>query len=368
MPRKGDKVYKRKDGLWEARYVKGVDADGKKVYASVYGHTCGEAKDKRQLAMDNILLCTEPVGARNITIGRLVDEWLFLNKMRLKSASLNKYENFRKLHIMGIIDGRAACSFGTVELHEYGIQRLESGLSSVTVNALLVFLHSVFKYGHRQYGVPMPDFMYLPKERGEMRVLNQEEQLRLEAYLMEDMDIYKFGVLLTLYTGLRVGELCALRWCDLSDGSLSVRGTMQRISDGESSRVVVGTPKTTTSNRVIPMPAFLTELAERFRGENDPQDFILSTASRPVVEPRLMQHKLKKYFTALDIDGATFHTLRHSFATRCVDKYGFEIKTLSEILGHSTIEMTLNRYVHSSMELKRSNMDRLRPLSLSGED
>ena len=76
-----------------------------------------------------------------------------------------------------------------------------------------------------------------------------------------------------------------------------------------------------------------------------------------------MQYRFKRYMRDLGIEGATFHTLRHSFATRCVDIYNFEIKTLSEILGHSTVEMTLNRYVHSSMELKRSNMERLQLLS-----
>ena len=85
----------------------------------------------------------------------------------------------------------------------------------------------------------------------------------------------------------------------------------------------------------------------------------MSSDDKSIVEPRVMQYKFKHYLDELGIEGATFHTLRHSFATRCVDKYNFEIKTLSEILGHSSIEMTLNKYVHSSMDLKRINMERL---------
>ena len=198
-----------------------------------------------------------------------------------------------------------------------------------------------------------------------MRVLSQDEQQRLESYLLNDMDIYKFGVLLTLYTGLRIGELCALQWKDVDTGSITVRKTMQRLQklSGFGSEVVLGSPKTKTSARIIPLPSFLGAYIERFKQGQDPTGYVLSTEKKPIVEPRVMQYKFKKYMEDVNIDGATFHTLRHSFATRCVDKYNFEIKTLSELLGHSTIEMTLNRYVHSSMDLKRSNMERLQLLS-----
>ena len=137
---------------------------------------------------------------------------------------------------------------------------------------------------------------------------------------------------------------------------------LQKIS-GFGSEVVLGSPKTKTSVRVIPLPSFLNSYIERFKQGRDATDYVLSTDARPVVEPRVMQYKFKKYMFDLNIEGATFHTLRHSFATRCVDSYNFEIKTLSELLGHSTIEMTLNKYVHSSMDLKRKNMERLQLLS-----
>lgn len=364
MPRKGDKVYKRKDGLWEARYVKEIGADGRKKYGSVYARTCGEAKDKRQAAMDNILLTGAPCGPRGMTVGRLCREWLSVNAERVKPSTLRRYESFYRNHIESHLGGRAAISCTTVALHDFAVERLESGLSAVTVNAMLTLLHSCFKYGQREYRLPMPEVVYFPRERREMRVLSREEQMRLERYLTREMDIYKFGVLLALYTGLRVGELCALRWRDVERGSLWVRGTMQRLGreDG-GSEIVVGTPKTKTSARVIPLPSFLSEYAELFRRGGTADGFLLGTRGREVVEPRVMQYKLGRYLAAVGIEGATFHTLRHSFATRCVDGYNFEIKTLSEILGHSSIEMTLNRYVHSSMDLKRSNMERLCLLS-----
>ena len=365
MSKQGDSIYHRKDGFWEARYVKEIDAFGKKKYGSVYAKTRREAKEKRQAALDNILLYQTPSAPRNITVERLVQEWLFLNQHRIKKSSLQRYQALWKNHIEKKIGGRTALSCTTIVIHEFAMERLNSGLSPVSVNALLVFLHSCFKYGHRQYRLPLPDIVYFPKERVEMRVLSQKEQAKLEAFLLKDMDIYKFGVLITLYTGLRIGELCALQWQDVEDNSIIVRKTMMRLkkTDGTGSEIVISSPKTKTSGRVIPIPTFLTKYIKKFKEQQDPAAYVLSTNEKPIVEPRVMQYRFKKYMQELGIEGATFHTLRHSFATRCVDKYNFEIKTLSEILGHSSIEMTLNRYVHTSFELKRKNMDRLQLLS-----
>ena len=365
MSRNGDSVYRRKDGYFEARYVKEIGPDGKKKYASVYGKTYREAKEKRQGVLDNILLYQAPAGPRNVTVGQLVKEWLYINQHRVKISSLQRYHGFWKNHIEKTLGARPALSCTTIAIHEFAMNKLNTGLSPVTVNGILVFLHSCFKYGHRQYRIPMPDFIYFPKEHREMRVLSQEEQQRLEAYLLEDMDIYKFGVLLTLYTGLRIGELCALQWRDVENDSITVRKTMQRLQkiSGFGSEVVLGSPKTKTSARIIPLPSFLGTYIERFKQGQDPIAYVLSTEDKSIVEPRVMQYRFKKYMQDVEIEGATFHTLRHSFATRCVDLYNFEIKTLSELLGHSTIEMTLNRYVHSSLELKRKNMERLQLLS-----
>ena len=364
MSGRGDCIYHRKDGSWEARYVKEIDAFDKKKYGSVYGRTRLEAKEKRQAALDNILLFQTPGAPRSITVERLVQEWLYVNRQRIKTSSLQRYEGFWRNHIKNTLGARTALSCTTLVIHEFAMNRLNSGLSPTSVNAVLVFLHSCFKYGHRQYRLPMPDFIYFPKERVEMRVLSPKEQGKLEAYLLQDMDIYKLGVLLTLYTGLRIGELCALQWQDVDNGSVIVRKTMIRLrkTEGTGSEVVISSPKTKTSGRVIPLPSFLLEYIKNFRNCEDPTAYVLSTPEKQLVEPRVMQYRFKKYMKDVGIEGASFHTLRHTFATRCVDKYNFEIKTLSEILGHSNIETTLGCYVHSSFELKRKNMERLKLL------
>ena len=364
MPKRGDSVYKRKDGLWEARYVKEIGEDGRKRYGSVYARSCGEAKEKRRAALDSIILYGTAAMPRAITVGRLGAEWLDVNRGRVKPSTHRRYEGYIHNYIADKLGARPAIGFGAVDVQAFAAWLVESGLGQTSVNSILIFLHSCFKYGHRQYGLPMPEFVYLAKERRETCVLSPAEQGRLEAYLVEDVDLYKFGVLLTLYTGLRVGELCALRWRDVASGSITVRGTMQRLGDGNgSSRVVIGSPKTRTSARTIPLPQFISEYLDLFGVGRSPDDFVLGSDERKVVEPRFMQNKFKKYIAAVGIEGATFHTLRHSFATRCVDTYGFDVKTLSEILGHSSVEITLNLYVHSSMDRKRDQMAKLQLLS-----
>ena len=135
---------------------------------------------------------------------------------------------------------------------------------------------------------------------------------------------------------------------------------MQRLKDvdrGDNrTKVMIGTPKSRCSVRVIPMSGQLAELCRRMRCLND-RAYILTGGER-YIEPRTLQYRLKKYTAECGLEGVHFHTLRHTFATRAVEA-GFEIKSLSEILGHSTTRITLDRYVHSSLELKRSNMNKL---------
>ena len=201
------------------------------------------------------------------------------------------------------------------------------------------------------------------KKDREMRVLNLSEQKALLNVLLHDMDLYKFGVMLSLYTGIRVGELCALQWEDisLSNSILKVRKTMQRIQDTNAgattkTKIIITEPKSQCSIRDIPLPEFIVDIAKQFA--DAPKAFILSGKKKKYIEPRTMQNRFKALVVESKIDDANFHCLRHTFATRCVE-VGFEIKSLSEILGHANVNITLNRYVHSSFDLKYSNMNKL---------
>ena len=238
------------------------------------------------------------------------------------------------------------------------------GLAPKTVTDILTIVKSTMEYA-RYKGFPIIcnlGKLTIKKKEKEMRVLTQSEQEALISILIDNMDLYKFGVFLSLYTGIRIGELCALQWEDfnLAQTTLKIRKTMQRIQDTENgafskTKIVITEPKSQCSIREIPLPSFVVDIARQF--VSNPKSFVLTGNDR-YVEPRTMQNRFKSYVKHSGISDANFHALRHTFATRCVE-VGFEIKSLSEVLGHANVNITLNRYVHSSFELKCSNMNKL---------
>lgn len=164
--------------------------------------------------------------------------------------------------------------------------------------------------------------------------------------------------------GCGIGEVCALRWGDISlpDCTLTVSSTMLRLKDyganaRQKTKIVMTDPKSSTSVRVIPLTQYAKKLCA-LRKKKDPAAFVLTGEKDHYMEPRTLQYRLERYTAECGLVDVHFHVLRHTFATRCVE-VGFEIKSLSEILGHTSPKFTLERYVHSSMELKRNNMDKL---------
>lgn len=160
-----------------------------------------------------------------------------------------------------------------------------------------------------------------------------------------------------MYTGLRVGEVCALKWSDidLEKSILTVNRTVQRIKTMNSACVTtisIGKPKSRSSMRQIPLPDFLADILNHFNHKND--SYVLSGSER-IIEPRTMQYRFKSILKKANLPLINYHALRHMFATNCV-KAGFDVKTLSELLGHCSVETALNRYVHSSMERKAECM------------
>lgn len=359
MPRRGENIYHRKDGLWQARYVKGLDEFGKKKYGYVYAHSYKEVKEKRLDILSNITLISQTPSKRSIILTDLVREWLYINQNRVKPSTYQKYNNFLKNHIINQIGKYPIIYLTPIAIKQYTDKKLEEGLSATTINGILVFVHTCLKYGNQQYGLPVIDVIYLKQPKQEMRVLSVDEQRKLTIYLMNNTDIYKLGVLVALYTGMRIGELCALKWGDIRDGVIYINKTMQRLQrpNGNHSEIIIGEPKSNSSMRKIPLPFYIAELIEKFRQKDDAQ--FMSRLYHPVIEPRVLQYQFKKQLKACGIDNANFHSLRHTFATRCVESE-IDVKTLSELLGHSDVSVTLNKYVHSSFEQKVLSINKLK--------
>ena len=200
-----------------------------------------------------------------------------------------------------------------------------------------------------------------------IRVLNKNEEKALLNTLESDTDIFKLGILISLLTGVRIGELCALRWedVDFKECVITVNRTMQRVQvEGKDNKteIIITTPKTNASIRQIPIPKMLVDYIIGFKSSND--QYILTNKNGNYIEPRVMQYKFKKYIQIAGISDANFHALRHTFATRCIEA-GVDVKVLSEVLGHSKVNITLDRYVHNSIDYKKDNIERFNDYILS---
>lgn len=304
---------------------------------------------------------------RNCRFAECCDRWLLVNSTRLKPSTCAKYQANIKNHIKPYF-GSGTVSDITAERIDAFTEELlrEKNLSPKTVRDILVLLHSILLYTERRTGrnIPNLEIIYPKKAKKQIRVLNEQEEKSLLLYLADGMDLYKFGIYTALRTGLRIGELCALRWRDISfdKRTISISYTAQRISSqmgpgGRKTQVVLGTPKSDSSCRAIPLMPDMAALCRQFYRDN-PDAFIL-TGTNQCMEPRKLQRHLKTCMEKCNIPDVHFHTLRHTFATRCVE-VGFDVKTLSEILGHANINITLNQYVHPDMNRKRENMSRLK--------
>lgn len=368
---KGENIFKRKDGRWEARYIKGYEPSGKIKYGFCYGKTYREAKEK-VAGLKAALTVGKPLSQNNRhRFSYYCDEWLNVSKRKIKDSTYVKYNHILEKHIKPKLGACFPLGLNTTITEQFTNELLyELGLAPKSVRDILTVLRSVIAYTAKQFpgGFPVVEIVYPKDIKKEMRVLSPEEQTRFMKYLLTNMDACKFGVLLALLTGIRIGELCALRWEDvsLSDRTIHIGATMQRLRDlspdaSAKTKVVVGSPKSAASERIVPLTDQAAALCKQMK-QNREAAFVL-TGTEKYMEPRALQYRLNRYTMACGLEGVHFHTLRHTFATRCVE-VGFEIKSLSEILGHSTTTITLDRYVHSSLKLKRDNMSKLSAVGL----
>ncbi len=354
MSRRGENIFKRKDGRWEARYVKEVALDGTKKYGSVYAKTYHEVKEKQQMCISKP---ASTPSKSNLTVNEIMLEWLYEGKNQLKISSYQKYSSIFHNHISAQI-GKLPLKYVSQQTVTQFTNCLlsEDGLARETVNLVLIVLGMGLSIAKERYKVAVPDIHLLKTTKTQMRVLSELEQQILVQHLLSQSDIFSFGILLALYTGLRIGEVCALRWEDISDNTIHISKTMQRLKNAEGkTEIMILPPKTDSSDRLIPIPSVLKESIMQYRQEIG---YILEQKNGKFTEPRLLQNKFSRCLAECGIKEATFHTLRHTFATRCIEA-GVDVKTLSELLGHSDVKTTLNKYVHSSFDLKQRSMDKL---------
>lgn len=380
MPRRGENIYKRKDGRWEGRYVK-ERIQGKIKYGYVFAKTYREVKDKLLVSKhpEDIVVEVQSSSQSPVQDNLFSDvarDWFSSRKSSWKHSSAVKYGNIVDLYLLPEFSNQVIMEITRDEVVQFGGKLLSNGgrkgegLSPKTVAGIISVLKNVLEYASLTQGVTVANLkdVSIRQPQKQMRILSRAEQQRLSDYLRGNLNPCNLGILVCLYTGLRIGEICAMKWEDISfaEQYLYVHRTMQRLQikegkgDGEAkTSVVISTPKSDCSVRKVPIPEEIFVLLKESRQAGN--KFLLTGMERAYVEPRTMQNRFKAVADKCDIDNVNFHALRHTFATRCVE-LGFDMKSLSEILGHATVNITLNRYVHPSMELKQKNMNMLSEL------
>ena len=356
MNKKGNS-YLRKDGRWECRVFVKKDKNGKRKFRSFYGKTREEAEYKMLLEQQGT---AQDYALTEMTVKELGIEWLRVMSARLKESTESNYRMKLDKHIFPEFGDMQCCLMNTKNVYIFIEKKLNSGLSPRYVADIIVLLKSLFRYASREYHIRnILDGIVMPKKsKPDISILTQEQQKDLESYIAENQSLTTLGISLSMYMGLRIGELCALQWndVDLKKRTLTVRKTIQRIQnfDGNSkTKLVVTEPKSAGSMREIPVPDCLIPFLKAFQSRKN--SYILSGNQKPV-EPRALQYRFQKILKNAELPSVHYHSLRHLFATNCI-ALGFDVKTLSEILGHSSVEVTLNRYVHTSMDRKRMCMN-----------
>lgn len=372
MGRHGENIRKRTDGRWEARYIQYYDSKGKAVYRYIYGKTYSEAKQKRKDAMSQDFKFTlNRTGTSKILFQNLTEEWLAFKEPLVKQSTYANYVNLLKNHILPNLGNVYISSLTTQTIEKFLQAKLvhgrldgTGGLSGKTVSDLSSLLKLILQYAKKAgYFCPCDlNFSVPAVQSPQIDILQPDEYKKLLKILAPESKPIHLGILIALYSGLRIGELCALQWKDFnfSAGTVSISKTAIRITDTsknaqKKTTLLIEKPKTKCSNRIIPLPKDLLYFCEQ--AQKTPDTFVLTGKSR-CMEPRVCLDNYKRILKRAGIKEHTFHALRHTFATRCIE-LGFDVKTLSEIMGHSNISITMQRYVHPSMEQKRAQMNKL---------
>ncbi len=378
MARHGENIRKRKDGRWEGRYKVFHKEKNKYIYRSVYGHVYEDVKEKLYRAKSELMFRhterkTMPITAgssdsslemsRIILFSETAEEWLKKIAEQRKYSTYIKYSTVYKNHIFPIIGSCLLSSMDTQILQEKIFDHMaQNKLSESLKKSICCIINQVLDFANKKYFVQVSliEKKFIKTKKKNTQTLSRGEQARLLGSIYQKMDKFKIAVLLCLYTGLRLGELCSLQWkdFDFKGMTLTVNRTVQRIAmqDEISKTILLETePKSESSKRIIPLNVEIMNLICRLRTD---QIYVFGS-DRPL-EPRTMQYQFKKMLKKAEVEDEdkSFHILRHTFATNCIENE-MDVKSLSEILGHSDVKITLNRYVHPTMHAKKKQMKKL---------
>ncbi len=294
--------------------------------------------------------------------------WLESHRIKIRESSYEKYATLLKKHIYPALGKHTLSDICAKEIDSALLQIYQKDgsarLSNSTMRTVLFLVKRILQYGYESHYIDraiVPAFC-IPVRKKRMKTFNEAEQETLLRHVLSQYTGNYLGILLALYTGARLGEICALQRSDVNFeiGVLAISKTVQRLQnvqnqDSQKTKLVVSAPKSTNSYREIPIPHTLESYMGNFGLHDLDGDQYLLTGTKLPYDPRTLQYGFSALLRKCNLPNYNFHTLRHTFATNCV-RAGFDIKSLSELMGHSNVNFTLSQYVHSDIAYKKSLM------------
>lgn len=329
MPKKGENIYKRKDGRWEARYIKSRNKDGKIHYGYVYASTYKEAKHKCVLVRMEMEANKEKenIHVKRQNFSYWAELWMTAKKSSIKISSYNKYYNLLHLYILPYIGETEICEVTIVVLEDMILKlksypgKRKAGLSEKSIADIISVIKNIMKYATKMDPLLQLQTINveIKQKSQELIVLTRENQTVLTDYLIEHWNRKNAGVLLCLYTGIRIGELCALKRQNISieNGFIHICSTMQRVQNKNTNHpdepktvIQIMSPKSSASIRQIPLPENIRILFSQYADSKD-DTFFLTGENNRFLEPRVMQYHFKKILKECNLTEIKFHALRH---------------------------------------------------------
>lgn len=303
-----------------------------------------------------------------IDIADLCEAWLRKKRPKIKDSTYCVYKGVIKRYIIP--------NFGEEEIDEdliqaYIAKKLEDGLSIETIKMIIIILKGTLRLAAKKGKVNTPDWeLYYPQSSNpkahaytieeERRLLNHiRDEIARARHMRRDSSLKLIGIIFCLTTGMRIGEICGLKWKDINFDTnvVHIRRIAERIYFEKKSEIKITSPKTPSSVRDVPLNLEMKIYLRQYNGIVNPEHYLLSNAEKPI-ESRCYRDFYDRLVKRAGVPHLKFHALRHTFATRCVESQ-CDYKTVSVILGHSSITTTLDLYVHPNMDARRTVIDKM---------
>ncbi len=298
----------------------------------------------------------------SLSINEVFYKWIETKKPKLKTSTIQKYISTYNRHITHQIGFYLTDTISSDTINKYLISTYDNAnLSASLFNLIRYLVKATINYGVQMQYITNITILVEAAHRKNTNIIilsiPQQKEL-IKCLTSDDITSVKLGILIALHTGMRLGEICGLQRnnIDFENGIIHVAKTAQRIKkDKNTTSLITDIPKSLSSFRDIPLTNFLMNYLSKYNINNLSEDtYILSKTNKPF-EPRTLQYGLARFINQIGIKNFHFHCLRHTFATNCI-RAGMDPKTLSELLGHSNISITLNLYVHSDFEQKKKQI------------